>query len=229
LPKHRVIYVCVPKNASSRIKITLSALLGHSVTSDWAANKRKLSGLKAPKHVGLTLFHGLATDPDALRFSFVRNPYARLVSCWTNKFRDKPLVPTYPAVDSYLAWRQNNDRSLPSGAVRTLRFEEFVNFATATADERIDSHWNLQADLLDMPGIKLNLIGKIETFDKDFMHVLDHVRADDALRTDAVKPINMSDQEGWSNYYTTELANRVYKAYERDFDRFRYSRTMPQI
>lgn len=59
-----------------------------------------------------------------------------------------------------------------------------------TAQDRVDAHWHLQAGLLDMPGIELNLIGKVESFEQDFMHVLDHVQANDALRADVIKPAN---------------------------------------
>jgi hypothetical protein len=222
LPEQRIIHLCVPKNASSRIKMTLSSLLGRTVKLEWQANKRKLSGLKSPKRVGLSVFHRLATDPQTLRFAFVRNPYARLVSCWLNKFCDVPLVPSNPSVRSYLAWRQCNDLSLPEGPTSALSFNQFIDLATMTAKERVDAHWHLQADLIDMPGINLNLIGRVEFFARDFMRVLDHVRASDALRVDAVKPINPSHNGDWEHYYTSELADRVYKAYEIDFDRFEY-------
>lgn len=227
LPEQRIIYVCVPKNASSRIKMTLSSLLGRNLTLEWQAHKRKLSGLKSPKRVGLTVFHRLATAPDVLRFAFVRNPYARLVSCWLNKFCEVPLILTKPSVNSYLAWRQKNDLSLPEGHTSTLSFGEFINFVTMTAHDRVDAHWYLQSGLLDMPGIDLNLIGKVESFDQDFMRVLDHVQANNALRADAIKPINVSNHVDWRDFYTNGLANRVYKAYELDFDRFQYSRKLP--
>ena len=58
------------------------------------------------------------------------------------------------------------------------------------------------------------------------MCVLDHVQANDALRAHVVKPVNASDHVDWRGYYTNELANRVYKAYELDFDRFQYSRKL---
>ena len=226
LPEQRIIYVCVPKNASSRIKITLSALLGRNLTLEWQAHKRKLSGLKSPKRVGLTVFHCLATDPHALRFAFVRNPYARLVSCWLNKFCEVPLISAKPSVDSYLAWRQKNDPSLPEGPTNTLPFDAFINFATMTAQDRVDAHWHLQAGLIDMPGIELNLIGKVESFEQDFMRVLDHAQANDPLRAAATKPANFTYPVDWRSYYTDELANRVYKAYELDFDRFQYPRKL---
>ena len=226
LPNHRLIYVCVPKCASSRIKMTLSKVQGRSPRSAWEANKRGLSGLKGPKHVGIKVFQRVATDPTTLRFSFVRNPYDRLVSCWTNKFRDVPLVSTNPTIRSYLMWRQENDRSLPEGIDRTLRFSDFVNFATATALTRVDAHWQLQDDLLSMPGITLDLVGKVENFANDFRRVLDHAGVEEPLLSEAIRPLNASDHEGWSTYYTRELADRVYQAYERDFDRFEYPRML---
>jgi hypothetical protein len=226
LPDHRLVYVCVPKCASSRVKLTLSALLGRTPVSRWEVNKRKLSGLNGPKHVGLSTFYRVATDPATLRFSFVRNPYARLVSCWADKFRDRPLVPGQPSIDPYLAWRQRNDPSLPHGADRTLSFPEFVEMATTTASARVDAHWQLQADLLDMPGIALDLVGKMESFASDFRPVLDHVGADDVLRRRALVPFNASQHSRWADYYTDELAAQVYRAYERDFDRFGYSRAL---
>jgi Sulfotransferase family len=226
LPDHRLIYVCVPKCASSRIKMTLSTLIGRSPQSPWEAHNRKRSGLKGPKHVGLSTFWRIAVDPSALRFSFVRNPYDRIVSCWADKFRDKPLIPGQPSIDPYLAWRQKNDGSLPHGADRTLSFSEFVSFATATAGDRIDAHWQLQVDLADMPGIALDVVGKIESFENDFGRVLDHVGADEAVRRRAVLPFNVSYRRAYPDYYTPELAARVYRAYERDFDRFGYARAL---
>jgi hypothetical protein len=201
-------------------------LLGHAPKSVREVNKRKLSGLKGPKHIGLTIFRHTAIDPRTLRFSFVRNPYDRLVSCWTDKFRDTPLIPTYPTIDSYLAWRRENDRSFPEGIDRTLSFDQFITFATATAQERVNAHWHLQDKLLDVPGIKLDLVGKVESFAADFSRVLDHVEADDALRSQATRPINISHHKRQSDYYTSEIADRVYRAYERDFDRFEYARAL---
>jgi Sulfotransferase family len=225
LPDHRLIYVCVPKCASSRIKMTLSALIGRSPQSAFEANRRQISGLKGPKHVGLSTFWRVAVDPRTLRFSFVRNPYDRIVSCWADKFRDKPLVAGQPSIDPYLAWRQHHDLSLPAGAGRTLSFAEFVTFATATADRRVDAHWQLQADLLDMPGITLDFVGKTESFEQDFRRVLDHVSPDEVIRRQAALPLNVSAHRSWPDYYTPDLAARVYRAYERDFDLLAYPRS----
>jgi Sulfotransferase family len=224
LPEHRIIYVSVPKCASSRIKAILSASLGRHPRSVTEVHNRKTSGLQGPQQVGLLRFCEIATDATVLRFSFVRHPYDRLVSCWAYWFRDKPLIAGQPLIDPYLAWRQQHASSFPEGVDRTLSFAEFATFATATARDRIDTHWHLQADLIHMPGLTLDFVGKLESFANDFSRVLTHLRAGEALRRQALLPLNASNHEPWSQYYSQELADRVYCAYEPDFDQFRYQR-----
>jgi hypothetical protein len=102
-----------------------------------------------------------------------------------------------------------------------------VKFAAATANHRLDAHWHLQDDLLNMPGIKLDLIGKVESFDEDFARVLDHVGAGDRVRQASHIYLNSSQHRPWRDYYSSRLADIVYRAYERDFDRFEYARDIP--
>jgi Sulfotransferase family len=226
LPDHRIIYVCVPKSASSRIKMSLGALLGRRLSSSEDANNRRLSGLKAPHHFGLSTFCRLAMDARTLRFSFVRNPYGRLVSCWADKFQGKPLTSGDSFVDQYLAARAQIDPSLPIGADKTLSFADFVRFVGDPAAQRLNAHWQLQQELVDGPAITLDFIGRLESFDSDFSRVFDHARADDALRSGTRQPVNTSTRRPWRDYFTAELADRVYRAYERDFDRFHYPRSL---
>jgi len=226
LPEHRLIYVCIPKCASTTIKMTLSALAGFKPTSFEQLHKRKYSGLPAPHHVGISNFYRLATDPKTLRFSFVRNPYDRLVSAWADKFQDKPLVPGDSFIHQYLRHRREIDSSLPEGGDQTLSFDHFVTYAAATADRRVNAHWHLQAGMLDVPGIELDIVGRVESFRTDFARVLDHLNACDQLRQKAFMLLNASPHRSWPEYYTTALADRVYRAYERDFDLLGYPRAV---
>jgi hypothetical protein len=84
----------------------------------------------------------------------------------------------------------------------------------------------VQDDILSMPGITLDFIGKVETFAQDFERVLDHVRASAAPRRQALAAVNESDHEPWASYYTGDLADRLYRACECDFDRFGYPRAL---
>src|SRR5262249_32475913 len=115
----------------------------------------------------------------------------------------------------------------PGEGESELSFADFVTYATETAHQRVNAHWSVQDDLLTMPGLALNLIGQVENFARDIVRVLDHVGADPELRRHAQVPRRASIHQSWPSYYTTDLANRVYRTYERDFDRFRYSPAIP--
>jgi hypothetical protein len=223
LPKHKLIYAAVPKAASTRIKRTLARIEGRHSRSIKPSRRSQYRGPYGPRNITIGSFFRLATNPDTLRFSFVRNPYARVVSCWAHKFADKPLVRGDSFIDIYLAIRPEIDANLPAGVDRTLSFAEFVVFAAATAKGRHDIHLQAQDEILSMPGIELGLIGKVETFDADFFRVLDHLDASDEIRREAAIVINESHHEDWPIYYTSELADRIYRAYECDFDRFGYA------
>jgi len=221
-PALGVIYVSVPKVASTRIKLTLAEAVGrHSLAR---GRRPRLRGLHGPRSMTVGSFHRLATDPGTLRFSFVRNPYARMVSCWADKWQDRPLVNGDALIDRYLAHRTEIDAALPAGADRTLSFADFVTYASALAERRIDAHLQAQHDILAMPGIRLDFIGRIERFAADIAHVLDHIGAANGVRGEAVNPVNRSRHGPWEDYYTPALRARIYRAYERDFDLFRYPR-----
>lgn len=228
LPRHKLVYIGVPKAASTRIRRTLAIIDGRFMRALKPSRRSMYRGPYGPRNITIETLYRLATDPDVLRFSFVRNPYARVVSCWADKFAGKPLVRGDVSIDLYLAIRREIDTNLPAGADRTLSFPEFVAFATATAKARHDIHMQVQDDILRMPGIQLDLIGKVETFEEDFVRVLDYVNASDAIRREAAVAINESDHNDWPSYYTSDLADRIYRAYECDFDRFGYTRTIRQ-
>lgn len=226
LPAHKLLYVAIPKAASTRIRRTLAQADGRYVRSLKPSRWFRFSGPAGPRSMTISSFHRLATGAGTLRFSFVRNPYTRAVSCWADKFRGKPLVPGDPFVDIYLARRQVIDGTLPAGADRTLSFADFIVFLAAVARQRCDIHFQVQDDILCMPGITLDLIGKVETFAQDFAPVLGHLRASPAVRGEAAAAVNESDHGPWTSYYTPDLAARLYRAYECDFDRFAYPRPL---
>lgn len=226
LPAHDLIYVYVPKAASTRIRTTLAAIAGRHSRRLKSHNRGEFRMVRGPRSMTVRAFYRLATSPTTLRFSFVRNPYARTLSCWADKFQDQALVPGSREMNDYLARREQVDKSLPVGADKTLSFEQFVIFAEASANTRADPHLQVQDDILTMPGITLDLIGRFENFNSDFVRVLDHVGASEQIRREALVPMNPSRHRHWWDYYTPELADRIYRAYECDFDRFKYSRSL---
>jgi hypothetical protein len=227
VPAHKLIYISIPKAASTRIRATLAAVGGRHMRAIDFGRRNKYRGPYGPRSMTVDSFHRLARSPETLRFSFVRNPYARAVSYWADKFCGKPLVNGHDAfVDFYLAYRDEVDAHLPAGSDRTLLFPEFVAFAAAMARRRRDIHVQAQDDILSMPGIKLDFIGRVESFRQDFVRVLDHMGAPEAVRGEAFIPLNESHVDDWQEYYTGDLAHKIYRAYECDFDRFNYPRAI---
>lgn len=230
LPERRLLYIAISKAANTRIKTTLSQIGGDVDDATRRVHTRQKSGLSGPRQLGASVFHRIATDPKALRFTFVRNPYDRLVSCWADKFQEKPLVAGLRFVERYLVQTREIALPLPKGADRTLSFADFVTYVTELIKNRpprLDIHWELQSRFIDIPGIDLNFIGKVERFSEDMARVFTHANADEVLLRASAKPLNPSRRTRCAEYYTNELADRVYRAYERDFDRFGYPRAMP--
>jgi hypothetical protein len=229
LPQYGLIYLWVPKAASATIRSVLSSLEFGTPPNPplELPYNRRCTGIRSPRLAGFSVFHRLAKSADALRFTFVRNPYARLLSAWSDKFQGRRLIEGEPSIDAYRAHRAAISRSLPDGPDQTLSFPEFVEFATATVDQRIDIHWQLQDDFATVPGLPLNLIGKVESFQTDFARVLDHIGVTNEARARYLQhAVNASSHEPWQDYYTDALAARVYRAYERDFDKFGYPRNV---
>jgi hypothetical protein len=226
LPKRKLIYVAVPKAASTRIRMTLAMVEGRHSRTLKPDRRSRFRGPYGPRSMTKNSFFNLACSPETLRFSFVRNPYARAVSCWADKFRGKPLVPGDTFIDIYLSQRREIDAALPVGADQMLSFSSFVAFSSGLARQRCDIHIQAQKDILSLPGLDLNFVGKVESFADDFARVLDHMGVDQAIRLEATKPVNPSCHECWQRYYTDELADRIYRAYECDFDHFGYARSI---
>jgi hypothetical protein len=224
LPHHKLIYVAVPKAASTRIRRTLARIEGRFSRSLKPSKRLQYRGPYGPRNMTIGSFYNLATSATTLRFSFVRNPYARVVSCWADKFASKPLTGGDPFIDAYLAARHEIDSGLPEGADCSLSFADFVIFAAAAANARKDPHIQAQCDILKTPGIDLDFVGKVESFNTEFARVLDYLNASEEVRQEATIAVNESLHDVWPTYYTRELADRIYRAYEGDFDRFGYPR-----
>jgi hypothetical protein len=233
VPSHRVIYFLIPKAANTRIRATLGEVSGRRSFSLLPSRWNRVGYPRHPRTISVRAFHQLATDPRTLRFTFVRNPYDRLVSCWSNKFLGKPLVKKKMftegefSIERYLKAKKEIDAPLPEGADQTLSFPDFVTYATAIARRGVDYHMQTQSDLMRIQGLPLDYIGKVENFSTDIVRVLDHINASDELRKQVTVPLNKSDRSRAAEYYTPELAERVFRAYEEDFNLLGYSRALP--
>ncbi|GJD09935.1 Carbohydrate sulfotransferase 14 [Galdieria sulphuraria] len=88
--KLKIVYCPIPKAASSTWKYLIRCQEG--VEDYWnltAAHSRATSGLKYLIDYPSEEIERILTSPEYLKFTFVRNPYTRLLSCYVDKFRNK--------------------------------------------------------------------------------------------------------------------------------------------
>jgi hypothetical protein len=227
---HKLIYLQNPKVASTSIRRFLAELSNKKIFGLRRYQTGEFGNPPRIRHLGLKNFYQLSIDPNTFVFSFVRNPYDRLVSAWANKFKNYPLITSAqskrwrPVIDTYLKVRHEIDPKLPFGEGKSLSFEDFIRYSCLVADKDIEKHVALQTKLINIPGLKLGFVGKFENFQTDFMKVHEKINTPDYLIEKLKQTKNNSSRSHFSEYFSTELANEVFKSYELDFNEFGYSR-----
>jgi hypothetical protein len=155
-------------------------------TSNIGKEKRKS---KEPyrKAVGLEYF----------KFSFVRNPFTRLVSCYRDKIQDRSSV-----TKKYF------------GYLRGLSFENFIKTIDKIPVRYMDRHFKPQYTTLQFKGeLQPDYIGRVEMFETDFKVLQEKFDLETPPKINSRK----KDKE-WHEYYTEEIAHLVYTNYKQDFE-----------
>jgi dermatan 4-sulfotransferase 1 len=216
-PDRSFLYVTVQKAGTSTLRRRLWKLYGVDVPEPGATSA--VSAHTGP-YLGLhdVLDHDLGAllrGAGTYRFTFVRNPYSRLISA----YRDKILN---------LNGNEEYKHDLPLPSDRTPTFAEFVRAATDTADEGCDWHWISQhrATMCDI--VKYDYVGRLESLDEDFGRVLHDLGRTDASASTVANLNRYSPLEddggGCVCRYDEALADLVWRRYRRDFQVFGYER-----
>lgn len=146
---------------------------------------------------------------DFYSFTFVRNPFIRLVSCYISKYEgdlDKKM--SRMAFEYYLLGILKKDRG----------FEHFAKRVAHIPDCFSDRHFRSQYCLThDFKGRKLvKDIGHLENIGEEFLVIQER------FDLGKLPQYNQSKDYSWMDYYTPEIARLVYKRYRRDFENFGY-------
>ena len=176
-------------------------------------------GLSSIREIGVPAFFDLIDDPATFVFTFVRNPYTRLISAYRDKFRH-PIGRS----DYYLdALRYFGLKLLRLDRTEPLPFEWFVDLATGTCRSGSDGHWMLMTSLVPSTSLECSFLGRVERFDEDFRMVLDRI-GEPSVKIPAV---NATGRVVPADFITSPLQARIYRAYQDDFERFEYPYTLP--
>jgi hypothetical protein len=206
------VYVETPKVACTTIKQVLQvAELGTERAAERPADvhDRRSSPLLTPD-IDQDAFLRALQDPDVFRFAFVRNPYARALSCWL----DKMVHNTFERA-----------RLAPMLGLDPDSVPAFADFLAAVSEQAIgarDIHWETQAYLLRPDRIRYSFIGRFEFFRAQFRAVCARlgIEAHADELPDTWHATNASSKV--RDHVGPREADLIQKIYEDDFRNFGY-------
>ena len=135
------------------------------------------------------------------QFSFVRNPYDRLLSCFMDK--TKKVINSKWEIECYKKYADVN-------------FKDFVMGLNKYPWHHHDKHLAPQTDLINLK--TTHFIGRFENLVNDFAYV----RKILDLNEGDVARINTTDHKHYREYYDFEMIDKVRSIYSADFERFGY-------
>jgi hypothetical protein len=157
-------------------------------------------------------------SPDYLRFSFVRNPYSRLVSAWKSKLACDD--PQYRQLRASI--REACDYAVVDGQrVGPIAFRDAVQ-CLLDDPGGFDDHWSPQVDLLVADVIDYHVVGRFEGLGQQFHAILRRLHAPPEVLGIARQVFNPTQPMPLAAVYDPQLARRVYAFYAADFETFGY-------
>jgi chondroitin 4-sulfotransferase 11 len=155
------------------------------------------------------------------KFAFVRNPWDRLVSCYSNKILD--------VEDTELG--DPPFRKLPSDKApklfKGMPFAEFVETVCEIPDEEANGHFVSQHEVIcgwekDKP-IMADFVGRFENLAADFAVVAERIRGKHELRLPhRLRSISRGSRP-YTEFYDDRLRTLVHERYREDIETFNYA------
>ena len=186
------IFVHIPKSAGVTINKVLFGNLGGSHRS-----------VRIYKRV-----FGPYTFSKYFKFTFVRNPYSRLLSA----FR---FLKSGGFDHGDQIWAEENLSGYET-------FEEFVE--NWLSEENIMDYWHFQPQFIFVCDRtfepEVDFIGHFETINEDFQEICGRLNIRRELKQHNKGP---EKKAHWSTYYSEKTLEKVYRIYRKDFELFGYS------
>ena len=180
--RQNIAYLSIPKVACGSLQIAMldKALPPNVRVHDWDYNRTR----------------NYLEICDRFIFTFVRNPYDRLVSCYTNKFLgDEEFL--------FHAYDMDVEDS----------FEIFAKKVATIPDYIAQEHFKSQYAFIYRNGQpEADFIGHFESLETQFAPLQEKYGLNNLTHD------NKSQRKDWREYYTIELAQLVYRRYRKDFD-----------
>jgi GT2 family glycosyltransferase/ubiquinone/menaquinone biosynthesis C-methylase UbiE len=207
--KHKIIYINNPKCACNSIKESLGTFFGvpQDTIEDWkkgVLKKHEDSKTRLAK-IDLSDYN----YRNYFKFTFVRNPWDRVLSAYYNKISQKTRHDNH-SINELIKYFGKDD----------ISFKEFVEFIKTSGDYECDPHWRSQKFIItDENGRKIaNFIGKFENLEEDFKllcHMLN-------ITFKKLPHLVKTEHLHYSLYYDKQIKEDILNRYYEDIKYFNY-------
>lgn len=219
--ERRYLGVFVPKAACTTLKAAVLALEGDAVPRTVAG----IHGSGLHRTLGTVADDDLAViirSDDWFRFTFVRNPYGRLLSAWKSKLW-RPSGEQF----GWLAARVEAETGRRAIAERfdAEDFRAFVRFLVADDDPRLrrDAHFAPQVAIARPDLFAYDFVGRFERFGRDFRAAFGRIGAPRRVRRQHRTVHNARPGVTAAEAYDDETASIAHHHYQDDFREFGYA------
>lgn len=229
--ERRFVYFVVPKVACSSIKTALLSLFNVEAIEDEAIRDDDASDLDVHRLFARSGYqinkNQLARRMDRgeyeghFKFAFVRNPWDRLVSCYSDKVMD--------AKESEFG--EPPFRHVPgekgSRLYKGMPFAEFVEAVCEIPDEESNMHFVSQHVVVCGPGgdrrIMADFVGRFENLEADFAVVAEKIGGPQRPRLPHKMRSASRKSRPYTDFYDDSLRDLVHERYREDVEIFDYS------
>ncbi|XP_007259579.2 carbohydrate sulfotransferase 14 [Astyanax mexicanus] len=222
--EHRFLYCYVPKVACSnwkRVLKVLSGSLAHvdvKVKMNHRADLLFLSDLQ-PEEIRHRLRH-------YFKFTFVRDPMARLLSAYRNKFGEIESYQRKYGAEIVRRYRKTRTKDKRTIAGDDVTFTEFVRYLLDEDVERMNEHWMPMYNLCQPCAVEYDFIGSYERLESDAAYVLERVGAPAHVhfpeRQTWYKPVTKETLHYYLCSVPQKLLRELLPKYILDFSLFGY-------
>ena len=193
IPEYKVAYCYHSKAACTSIVASLSEATGrNTVVPHKAFQGHRLSMID---------FWKMSIPEDYFTFTFVRNPFDRLVSCYEDRVIRK------------------KGRGFPREFNSKMSFRDFILGVQIIfpGNAHIHPYWNWMIDCKGM--LFPDFVGSVETMDEDW----DKLRKVCPIKLPDLRMLNKTNHKNYKSYYTPKTREIVTRLYSDDLILFGYT------
>jgi hypothetical protein len=213
----KAVYFEIPKTGCSTIKKSLQAIeLGGEEIPKERVHDKATSPL-ASLYDDIAWASKVLEDPGYFKFTFVRNPYDRILSTYLDK------------IYTNMWEKQRMSQKLGFAFEDEVSFLDFLRLVEQQEPLKMDIHWKAQREMLPANLEILDHIGRFENFTAEWGAVLKRLQAQAEAKD---KALFVSQDILWHQtgakekrmqYYNAEEKAIVQELYHEDFQEFGYS------